>query len=120
MALIDKIGSIDLTPLLVYLVDNTEQSALIHLADQFHILGNEGWNMVTTDYEKRNLIKNAIKNHKYKGTKKSVITALESLGFNVELKEWFVKKGIPLPKDQAVIDGLDLTPLTDFQANQPK
>ena len=64
MALIDKIGSIDLTPLLVYLVDNTEQSALIHLADQFHILGNEGWNMVTTDYEKRNLIKNAIKNHK--------------------------------------------------------
>ncbi len=38
----------------------------------------------------------------------------------VELKEWFVKKGIPLPKDQAVIDGLDLTPLTDFQANQPK
>lgn len=93
--LIDRMGTIDLSPLLLYLIDNVNSSALIHLADQFHVLGNEGWNMVSTDYEKKQLIKNAIQNHKYKGTKYSVKKALELLGFIVDLKEWFEYGGKP-------------------------
>jgi phage tail P2-like protein len=93
--LVDRLGTIDITPLLIYLIDNVNQSALVHLADQFHILGNEGWNMVSTDFEKRKLIKDAIKNHRYKGTKYSIVKALESIGFIVELKEWFEYEGTP-------------------------
>lgn len=87
--LFDRMGTIDLTPLLVYLTDNVASSALIHLADQFHVMGNEGWNISTTDFEKRKIVKEAINNHKYKGTKSGVKRALESLGFIVELTEWF-------------------------------
>lgn len=93
--LIDRMGTIDITPLLIYLIDNVNSSALIHLADQFHVMGFEGWNLVSTDYEKRSLIKEAIKNHRYKGTEYSVKRSLESLGFNVELKEWQEYNGKP-------------------------
>lgn len=93
--IIDRTGTIDITPLLIYLIDNVNSSALIHLADQFHVMGFEGWNLVSTDYEKRSLIKESIKNHKYKGTKYSVKRSLESLGFTVELKEWTEYDGKP-------------------------
>ncbi|MDD3012627.1 MAG: phage tail protein I [Candidatus Gastranaerophilales bacterium] len=87
--LFDLLGSIDITPLLVYLIDNTESSALIHLAEQFSVTGYEGWNFVSTDFEKRKLVKEAILNHKYKGTKYGIIQALRSIGFESQIKEWF-------------------------------
>lgn len=87
--LFNRLGSIDITPLLVYLIDNTESSALIHLADQFSVTGYEGWNFVSTDFEKRKLVKEAILNHKYKGTKYGIIQALRSIGFETQVKEWF-------------------------------
>jgi len=35
-AIADRLGAIDLTPLLVYIIDQVDASALPHLARQFH------------------------------------------------------------------------------------
>lgn len=93
--LIDRMGTIDLTPLLVYVIDNVHSSALYHLADQFHVMGLEGYSFAGSDEEKRTLLKTAIVNHKYKGTPYSVKNALEALGFVVELTEWQAYNGRP-------------------------
>lgn len=86
--IVDKrFSNIDLTPLLVYYIDIVPASALYCLAVQFGVEGDRGWNFVTTDYEKRKLIKNAIKYKKYKGTPFSLKTALEVLGFTVTIIE---------------------------------
>jgi|GEM_PF-5575042 len=63
--LIDRLGNLDLTSLLIYIIDHVHESALPHLAWQFHI---EGWELAKTVEDKRNLIKRAIELHKYKGT----------------------------------------------------
>lgn len=86
--LIDRLGTIDLTPLLVYIIDNVHSSALAHLVDQFNVMGIKGYSFAHTDQEKRNLLKTAIVNHKFKGTPSGVKNALQSLGFVVNLQEW--------------------------------
>lgn len=93
--LFDRLGTLDLRPLLVYLIDNAESSALPHLAEQFHVMGNEGWLQVKTDAEKRDLIKQAINIHKYKGTKYGILRVLEMLNLEGEIKEWFEYGGKP-------------------------
>ena len=67
--LFDRLGTLDLTPLLVYLIDNVEASALPHLAEQFHVTGNEGWKLSSNQEKQRELIKESVKIHKIKGTK---------------------------------------------------
>ena len=93
--LFNRLGTLDLTPLLLYLIDNTETSALPHLAEQFHVMGSEGWLQVKTDSEKRDLIKQAINIHKYKGTKYAILRVLEMLSINGSVKEWFEYNGNP-------------------------
>lgn len=93
--LFDRLGSLDLTPLLIYLVDNVEITVLPHLAEQFHILGNEGWLFASTDKEKRELIKNAVQIHRYKGTKFALEKVLETLNLNGKIVEWFDYSGDP-------------------------
>ena len=88
----DRLGTLDLTPLLIYIIDDVDSSALPYLAHQFHI---EGWELAQTEQEKRNLIKRAIELHRYKGTKWSVINALSAAGYEVDLKEWFEYNGDP-------------------------
>ena len=75
--LIDRLGTLDLTPLLVYIIDHVDSSALPHLAWQFHI---EGWELAQTEQEKRNLIKRAIELHRYKGTLFGIKTACTLAG----------------------------------------
>lgn len=88
--LFNRLGSLDLTPILIYLVDEVEPSALSRLAEQFHILGNEGWLFAEGNVQtQRRLIKNAIQIHKYKGTKYSLEKVLESLNLNGKVIEWF-------------------------------
>lgn len=83
-----RLQDIDLTPLLVYLVDLTEVSALPWLADQFTITGDNGWNLAESEDARRALIKNAIELHRYKGTPWSVRQVIRNLGFGeVELRE---------------------------------
>lgn len=119
--LFNRLGTLDLTPILIYLIDNAdceqrlegggdepstgtpfiasnqgvEATALPHLAEQFHILGNEGWLFTSSDAEKRALIKNAVQIHKFKGTKFALEKVLESLNLNGKIFEWFDYAGQP-------------------------
>jgi P2-related tail formation protein len=77
----DRMKAIDLSILLINMFDTCPDVALPLLADQFHIKGVEGWQFVTTDVQRRNLISNAITIHKFKGTPYSIEKALELVGF---------------------------------------
>ncbi|MDR1709999.1 MAG: phage tail protein [Candidatus Accumulibacter sp.] len=83
-----RLSEIDLSPLLVYLVDTVAESALPYLAEQFHVLGAEGWRLATTEAQRRALLARAIALHRTKGTPWSIREALKALGFNdVEIEE---------------------------------
>jgi len=93
--LFDRLGTLDLTPLIIYIVDNVEASALPHLAEQFHVTGNEGWLLAGSKLEQRQLIKESIKIHKIKGTKAAVKNVLQALNLNGTIQEWFEYSGDP-------------------------
>lgn len=76
-------------------VDKVPSDVLPHLAEQYHITGDEGWIFCKTEAEKRALLKNAIKLHKYRGTKYAIISALEVLDLDADIAEWFEYKGKP-------------------------
>ena len=80
----------DLQKLFVYAVDNQPEEVLDWLAWQFHV---EGYDLAKTVEEKRNLVKNAIELHRYKGTKYAVQKALSILGLTTEIVEWFETGG---------------------------
>lgn len=88
--LIDRLGTLDLTPLLIYIIDHVEASALPHLAWQFHI---EGWELAKTEEEKRALIKKAIELHRHKGTRWAVKKAFEVVDIQADIVEWFENNG---------------------------
>ncbi|EAB8209776.1 phage tail protein I [Salmonella enterica] len=85
----ERFAQIDLTALLVYLVDIVDASALPSLAGQFHVQGLEGWLFTVNEQEKRELIKQAIELHKYKGTPWAVRRVLEILSLPGTISEWF-------------------------------
>ncbi|CAH5051526.1 hypothetical protein AI2839V1_0230, partial [Enterobacter cloacae] len=85
----ERFAQIDLTVLLVYLVDLVDASALPSLASQFHIQGLEGWLFAESEQERRDLIKQAIELHKYKGTPWAVRRVLEILSLPGNISEWF-------------------------------
>lgn len=89
-----RMSDIDLSPLLVYLVDSVPDSALPDLAEQLHILG-EGWNLATTEQSRRSLIKAAIDLHRHKGTLYAVSLAIELMGLTGHAVEWFNYGGSP-------------------------
>lgn len=90
-----KAFDIDLKPYMIYLLDHVDIRLLKFLAYQFHILGDEGWNLAKTEQEKRDLLKIAFQVHKFKGTKRALLRVLEMLGFNGEINEWFEYEGRP-------------------------
>lgn len=92
---IEQAFSFDISPLLVNLIDNVDASTLPHLAEQFHITGNEGWLLASTEEKKRNLIKASIELHKYKGTKYAIKKVLEMLNLDGDVEEWFQYDGEP-------------------------
>ncbi|EFN7881604.1 phage tail protein I [Escherichia coli] len=85
----ERFAQLDLTALMVYLVDLVDASALPALAEQFHVQGLEGWLFTTDEREKRDLIKQAIELHKYKGTIWAVRRVLEILSLPGTISEWF-------------------------------
>ncbi len=76
-------------------IDTVPSDVLPHLAEQYHITGEEGWLFCQSESEKRALIKNAIKLHKYRGTKAAIINALEVLNLDANIQEWFEYGGEP-------------------------
>lgn len=93
--IIDRMGTVDISPVLVYLIDNVAASALPHLAEQFHVMGNEGWKLASTEQQQRQLIKNAIQLHKLKGTKAGLKRVFEILNLEGTIQEWFEYDGKP-------------------------
>lgn len=76
-------------------VDNLPESVLDHLLWYFHITYDEGAGLANTIEEKRRLVKNAIKIHRIKGTKKALEMVLEMLDMRGRITEWFEYGGEP-------------------------
>lgn len=93
--LIDRMGTVDIRPLLIYLIDNVAASALPHLAEQFNVTGYEGWLQATNEAERRALIKSAIAKHYYKGTPYAIKQVIADLGLQAKVSEWFDYAGDP-------------------------
>lgn len=82
-----RMTSLNLSPVLTNLVDACDPSVLPYLADQFHVMGNEGWRWCETDAQRRDLIKRSIELHRFKGTPWSIKHAFVALGFSIKLGE---------------------------------
>lgn len=101
------IDQFDLRKLLIYYIDGVDASALPALAYQFNVLDPE-WNLVTTEQQKRDLIKSALDLHRYRGTPWAIRNVFDMLGIYAELSEWFefgelpgrymIKLKTPVPK----------------------
>lgn len=77
----DRFSEIQLDGLLMYVIDTVDASALPYLAEQFDVLGYKGFRLAKTEQDQRNIIKQAIELHRYKGTLWAVKQSLISIGF---------------------------------------
>ena len=92
--LIARLSFLPVETPIVDLFDVVDASALPVLGGQFHIRGDEGWNLAQTESARRALLKQAIELHRHKGTPWSVRHALETvLGCSTEVPEWFAYGG---------------------------
>lgn len=91
----ERFSELDLDVILVSVIDNLPSSALPHLAEQYHITGNEGWLQARNDEEKRDLIKRSIEVHRYKGTKYALKRIFDMFGLEGKIQEWFETGGEP-------------------------
>ena len=76
----ERFSKIEVDKVLVSIIDNLPSDALPHLAEQYHITGNEGWLQCRNDNEKRDLIKRSIEVHRYKGTKYALLKIFDMFG----------------------------------------
>jgi len=88
-------ASLPLDKLLLYLIDTAPEVALLPLAEQFHVMGAEGWAVAETDAQQRALIKNSIALHRTKGTPWAIKQVLVTLGMEGVVSEWFDYGGAP-------------------------
>lgn len=77
----NRFDELDLSPLLIYMIDTVQASALPYLAAQFDILGYKGWRFANTEIEQRELLKRAIELHRFKGTPWSIKEAIKRAGY---------------------------------------
>jgi phage tail P2-like protein len=89
-----RLSGLDLSPVLVQLVDAVDASALPYLAEQFNVL-DEGWQYAINDTERRRMLRSAIDLHRHKGTRWAVEKALDVLGIEGQVLEWFEYDGEP-------------------------
>ncbi len=75
-----RLDNIDLSVLMVFLVDIVDSSALPWLGEQFSLSG-DGWELAESDDVRRMLIKAAIELHRYKGTPWSIREDIRRFGF---------------------------------------
>lgn len=78
----NQFSGVDLTGMMVYLVDIVDKSALPLLAEQFGVEDFKGYKWCTTDLQRRELIKNAISLHKLVGTTEGIKKACSLIGFS--------------------------------------
>lgn len=83
----ESFNEIDLSVLLVYIIDKTPLTTLPFLAEQFSLTG-DGWELAESETQKRDLLKRAIELHRYKGTPWAVREIIRLYGFGeVEIIE---------------------------------
>ncbi|BBU85113.1 tail fiber protein [Escherichia coli] len=76
-----RLDNIDLSVLMVFLVDIVDSSALPWLGEQFSLSGDGEWELAESDDVRRMLIKAAIELHRYKGTPWSIREVIRRFGF---------------------------------------
>ncbi len=76
-----RFEALDLTRLLVYLIDEVDASALPHLIDQFHVSGVEGGALAENATNRRTLIKASTAMHRHKGTAAALKQIIAAAGF---------------------------------------
>lgn len=76
---VDRLAAVDPQDVLVRWIDHADVSLLPILAEEYS-LNDDGWDMAETEQAQRNLLKNAILLHRYKGTPWAVKTALNNIG----------------------------------------
>jgi phage tail P2-like protein len=82
------IDDMDMSSIMVYMVDLVHADALPYLAEQFNVAGYRGWDLATTEAARRELIKNAIQIQRKVGTPYAIKQALKAIGFaNVTITE---------------------------------
>jgi len=79
-----RFDDLQMDALLIYLIDTVDESALVHLASQFDVMGYKGFGLAHTEAEKREVIKRAIELHRYKGTIWAIKQALKNIGYPLE------------------------------------
>lgn len=77
----ESFAEIDLSTMLVYLVDQVRAPLLPHLADQFSLLDEAAWQLAESEDARRSLIKGSVSLHRFKGTPWAVREVVRSLGF---------------------------------------
>jgi P2-related tail formation protein len=82
LALIQRLGNIDLSPILVYTLQNVPVSALPFLAWQFDILA-PWWQLLSGPDSQQQLIQQAVDLHRYKGTPYAIQAIMSGLGFEL-------------------------------------
>jgi len=82
-----RMEAIQLEALLVYLIDIVDASALPVLAEQFDIQGVKGFGFAQTEAERRDMVKNALELHRFKGTPWAIREALRRIGLIVDVIE---------------------------------
>ena len=84
----ERFNELDLSMIMMYVVDTAPEAALYSLAEQFNVLGWKGWTLATTEAARRELIKKAIAIQLYKGTPGAIKDAIKAVGFdNAEIRE---------------------------------
>lgn len=81
--------------------------ALEHLAWHFGLSDAEGWGLAATLVQKRSLVKKALILHMTKGAPGAVSSALESLGIDSVITEWFDFGGDPGTFKVKIVDKSD-------------
>ena len=77
----ETFASLDLAAMAVYLVDQVKPSLLPTLAEQFSLLDEAAWLLAESEDARRNLIKNSVTLHRYKGTPWAIKEIVRLLGF---------------------------------------
>ena len=102
----------------LYDFDHVTQSALIHLAEQFNVLGDAGWDFAefcaAPENSKRVLLKEALALHRFKGTRYAVQRVLDLMHVTARITEWWEQTPQGMPHTFLV----DLL-LTDASQEQP-
>ncbi|HEY0155444.1 MAG TPA: phage tail protein [Longimicrobium sp.] len=90
LGLIERVGDVDLSPLLVNRVDSVPAEALYALAWQMGVTGLAGWDLANTEADRRELLGRAIELQRHRGTPWAIREAFRAVGFpEISIEEFF-------------------------------